>query len=294
MGRDLFIRQRLAALTRALPGARKGEVSSVHQARVSTRRLRAALPLIASGGPRRKLERTARDLTRALGPVRELDVALGMLEEFEQQPEIPTDAIACLRHAMTEERLRLHADMVRQIDDTDLAKLQRRALAAAAVSGPDAGPAAARDPARLASAWHRAGRRADALRSAMDNAAGIYLPDRLHEVRIAIKKLRYQMEIARELSRSRATARIQTLKKAQDLLGRMHDLEILIARTRAVQGAPAAPTLRLSADLDVLVRSLETECRQLHGHYMSSRHSLLAICDYVTSMAGTGHREPAA
>ena len=79
----------------------------------------------------------------------------------------------------------------------------------------------------------RAARRAEGLRAAIENAAGIYLPDRLHEVRIAVKKLRYALEIARDLSGSRATARIRTLKRVQDLLGRMHDLEMLIARTRA-------------------------------------------------------------
>jgi CHAD domain-containing protein len=89
------------------------------------------------------------------------------------------------------------------------------------------------------------------------------------------------MEIARELRRSKATARIRTLKAAQDLLGRMHDLEVLIARTRAVQGAASAPNLRVSAHLDRLVRRLENECRQLHGQYMASRNKLFAICDQV-------------
>lgn len=293
MGRDSFIRQRLAALAAALPAARRGDVSSVHQARVGPRRLRAALPLIASGGPRRKLERAARDLTRALGPVRELDVALLMLEEFEQQPGMPAEGIACLRTAILEDRQRLHADMVRQVDQTDLAKLERKALAAARDAA-DVPAAAGHQSERLAAARRRAARGANALRAAIENAAGIYLPDRLHEVRIAIKKLRYSMEIARELSRSRATARILTLKKAQDLLGRMHDLEILIARTRTLQGATTPPPLRLSADLDLLVRSLETECRQLHGSYMSMRPSLLAICEHVTTLVDTGHREPAA
>jgi CHAD domain-containing protein len=293
MRRDLFIRQRLAAVTRALPGARKGDVTSVHQARVGTRRLRAALPLIASGGSRRKLERVVRDLTRALGPVRELDVALQMLAEFEAQPGIAAEAIDCLRNSIVADRQQLYVEMVHRIDHTDLGKLEKKALA---TPHADVEPVAAVRTAaeRLDSARQRAARRAEALRAAIENAAGIYLPDRLHDVRIAIKKLRYAMEISRELSRSRATARIQTLKKTQDLLGRMHDLEILIARTRAVQGAAPPPPLRLSADLDVLVRSLETECRQLHGSYMSARPALLAICEHVTTVANSGHREPAA
>jgi hypothetical protein len=45
-----------------------------------------------------------------------------------------------------------------------------------------------------------------------------------------------------------------------------------------VQGSKA-PTLRLSGDLDVVVRRLETECRQIHGQYIALRKKLLAIAD---------------
>jgi len=69
----------------------------------------------------------------------------------------------------------------------------------------------------------------------------------------------------------------------QDLLGRMHDLEMLIARTRAIQSRAGAPNLNLSADLDQLVRRLENECRRLHARYMNERKALLRICDYVGS-----------
>jgi hypothetical protein len=64
----------------------------------------------------------------------------------------------------------------------------------------------------------------------------------------------------------------------------MHDLEILIARTRAIQGTASATNLRLSADLDKLVRRLENECRQLHGHYVAGRHKLLAVCEHVEAV----------
>ncbi len=129
----------------------------------------------------------------------------------------------------------------------------------------------------------RAARRAVSLQAAIENAGGIYLPDRLHQVRIAVKKLRYVLEIARELSRSRASARLRTLKSVQDLLGRMHDLEMLIMRIRALQGSDRAPTLKVSADLDRLVRRLEMECRQLHVRYMGLKKKLLELCDYVTA-----------
>jgi CHAD domain-containing protein len=230
---ELIVRQRLAALSRTLPGARKGDVHAVHQARVATRRIREALPLVARGRAGKSLKKSVRKLTRALGPVRELDVALMNLDQLRNTGDVSEAAIARLRELITEERQRLGAEMVRLISHFNLPKFQKKAVEAAA-HGPEAsGP---RDPRRIAAALGRAARRAEGLRAAIDNAAGIYLPDRLHQVRIAVKKLRYAVEIAQELSRSRATVRIRTLKRVQDLLGRMHDLEMVIARTRAVQG----------------------------------------------------------
>jgi CHAD domain-containing protein len=279
---ELLIRQRLTALSRTLPGARKGDVHAVHQARVATRRIREALPLVASGRTGKSLKKSVRKLTRVLGPVRELDVALMNLDQLRTSGEVSETAIVRLHQLITEERQRLGAEMVRRIGQYNLPKLQRKAVEAA-----NRGPATsgARDPRRAAAAMSRAARRAVALRAAMENAAGIYLPDRLHQVRIAVKKLRYALEIARDLSGSRATARIRTLKRVQDLLGRMHDLEMLIARTRAIQSA-GAPNLKLSADLDRLVRRLENECRRLHVRYMNERKALRGICDYVTAREG--------
>jgi CHAD domain-containing protein len=279
---ELLIRQRLAALSRTLPGARKGDVDAVHQARVATRRLREALPLVARGRPGKSLKKSVRTLTRALGPVRELDVALLNLDQLRTSGELPETAIARLRQFVSEERQRLGTEMVRRIEQYNLPKLHRKAIDAARRGG----PGKARDPQRALVATQRAARRASGLRAAMDNAAGIYLPDRLHEVRIAVKKLRYALEIARDLTGSRASARIRTLKRVQDLLGRMHDLEMLIARTRAIQSRAGAPNLKLSGDLDRLVRQLENECRRLHVRYMNERKALRAICEYVSAREG--------
>ena len=287
---ELLVRQRLGAVTRLLPAARQGDVESLHQARVATRRLREALPLVSSGNRQRKLERTVRALTRALGPVRELDVALLMLGEFEAAGDLPRTAITRLRQDVTAERRRLHVEMTRRLERCDLDKLRKRAVTSARKAGSST---SVRDPKQAAAARVRAALRAETLMAAIDNAAGIYLPDRLHEVRIAVKKLRYALEVVATFTRSRAEARLRVLKKVQDLLGRMHDLEILIARTRGVQGAPSAPTLRLSADLDRLVRRLENECRQLHSQYMTSRPALLTICDRVAAVAAR-HRDTAA
>ena len=277
---ELMIRQRLAALSRTLPGAQKGDVQAVHQARVATRRIREALPLVARGRSGKSLKKSVRKLTRVLGPVRELDVALLNLDQLRTSGEVSEAAVARLRQLITEERQRVGTEMVRRISHYNLPKFQKKAVEAAAHGPATTGP---RDPRRIAEALRRTARRAEGLRAAIDNAAGIYLPDRLHQVRIAVKKLRYALEIAQDLSRSRATRRVRTLKRVQDLLGRMHDLEMLIARTRAIQSGAGAPNLKLSSDLDRLVRRLENECRRLHVRYMNERKELLRICDYVSA-----------
>ena len=273
---EYLIRQRVTALGRALPAATQGDVTSLHQARVATRRLRAALPLVARGRKTQKLTRSVRKLTQALGPVRELDVALLILDEFEDSTDVPRPAVQRLRAAIEEERTQLREAMLRLLDGFDLGKLRKRAVSAARKRGQTSG--GVRDPKRAAKARDRARQRAEQLAIAIDTAAGLYLPDRLHEVRIAVKKLRYTLELEQAFTASRATARLRTLKAAQELLGRMHDLEVLIARTRRIQSSPGASSLKVSADLDRLVRRLENECRQLHGHFMASRRGLVSLC----------------
>jgi CHAD domain-containing protein len=275
--------QRVSALRRMLPGARNGDVKAVHQARVATRRLREAMPLVEAGKPGREIERVARDLTSVLGTVRELDVALLMLAELEKMDGVPASAVTCLRRAVADERRALHKETAKHIDQCDMERLQRKAMRALERSGAGRKRSVDRHE-QVAAARRRAGRRAERLEMAIEAAGAIYLPERLHQVRIAVKKLRYALEIVRDLSASRAEARIRALKRSQDLLGRMHDLEVLIARTRGLQGA-AVRDLKLSSDLDQLVRRLETEARQLHGQYITTRRNLLEICNRVAAAA---------
>jgi CHAD domain-containing protein len=276
----------VSALARVLPAAKAGDASALHQARVATRRFRAALPLIASGPKAEKVTRSVRRLTRALGPVRELDVALLLLDELDQGGDVPRAGIDRMRAAIAEERRRLHLQVCDEIDDFDVERVRKRALAAARKQEERAGNP--RDRSHVDAARRRAARRARALAAAIENAAGLYLPDRLHDIRIAVKKLRYTLELRRaDLKKParRGSGPLRVLTEAQDLLGRMHDREVLIARTRGIQSSPGASTLLVSADLDRLVRRLETECRQLHGHYMAARPALLALCDRLIAAA---------
>ena len=81
-----------AEIAAAWPGAARGETRAIHRARTASRRLRELLPIVDAAAPdagARRLRREARRLTRALGPVRELDVAIDVLaDEVSGQPEM--------------------------------------------------------------------------------------------------------------------------------------------------------------------------------------------------------------
>src|SRR5688500_15860173 len=81
-----LLRSRLVSLLKAMPAAQAGDQISVHEARVASRRLREALPVLGARADERALgrcDKRVRRLTRALGPVRELDVTLLLLAELE-------------------------------------------------------------------------------------------------------------------------------------------------------------------------------------------------------------------
>ena len=286
---EYLIRQRLAALRRALPAAKDGDARSLHQARVATRRLRAALPVFGAGRKAEKVARCVRRLTRVLGPARELDVSLLILNELETSDDVPRTAIDRLRASIADERRRLQEHVRERLDEFDMQKVRKRAIAAARKGADEKRP---RDAEAAAWARERTTRRARRLAATIEHAAGLYLPDRLHDVRIATKKLRYTLELdaASRDGRPRHAAALRTLRTMQDLLGRMHDLEVLIARTRSIQSSPGASTLKMSADLDRLVRRVETECRQLHGYYMAARPKLIAVCDRLMKAGERGDR----
>ena len=282
--------QRINRVLRFLPAAALCVPAAVHDARVATRRLREALPVVVPGKKGRVLLKAARGVTRALGPIRELDVALATLTEFGARRGCRGIPSRRVRTAISGERQQLCARLQRRLARHDVRGLSVRVIDK--TSMPLTTQAA---QALIVDIEVRCGRRAVRLRDAIEHAAGIYVPDRLHEVRIRVKKFRYAMELARDLRSARRTARparasvstrseagrLRTLRQTQELMGRMNDLEVLTARMRALQGTSMVTGLRVSADLDELVRRLENECRVLHGKYMAARGDLLGVCDYA-------------
>ena len=87
--------------------------------------------------------------------------------------------------------------------------------------------------------------RAEALKGAVDAAGNVYLADRVHAVRITLKKFRYAVELKAEVSPDWTwTHDLASLKRTQGLLGRLRDRQVLIDRVRQVQASLTPPISR--------------------------------------------------
>src|ERR1700674_1882218 len=87
-------------------------------------------------------------------------------------------------------------------------------------------PDRARSPAWRWAVDARVSRRASTLKAAIGEAGAVYLPERIHRVRLALKKLRYGVELATETAGIRESSDLATLKRGQELLGRVRDLQV--------------------------------------------------------------------
>jgi CHAD domain-containing protein len=264
--------QRLAgALRRHLPAAIAGDNTGVHQARVASRRLREAVPVLSTGlkgSKAGKATRKIRRLTRALGTVRELDVTLLLLDELSVAPDISRTAVEDVRAGVVRERDARRAVMLKRLGRVDVAKIGRRlGSVGTALDAADGEP------------WRRALgtrllQRSKRLIAAMDEAGHMYSPERLHAVRIAVKKLRYGLELAADSGIKVATPQVRTMKRVQEVLGKLHDLQVLQTHIAAAQiaGDSARPEPR--AALEALAAHVEAQCRHLHAKYLLSSAAL--------------------
>lgn len=269
-----LLERRARALKRQLAAAIAGKDTGVHQARVASRRLREALPVLTEGLHHTnagKANRKVRRLTQALGTVRELDVTLHLIDELAERPAIPRAALAEVRAHVIEERERRRALMLERLDRVDAAKLARR-LAAVRQSLMKPSPG----HAWRAALAGRIARRARRLERTIEAAGQIYEPEGLHQVRIAAKKLRYALEIADESGAAPCADALRTIKRVQDALGRLHDLQVLQHYVAAVGAAPRNRRSTPDAGLAVLSRMIEDECRHLHGRYVAAQSDLAA------------------
>jgi CHAD domain-containing protein len=277
-----------------LPGVAAGEVRAVHRTRVASRRLREILPVLQlDSDTTQKLGRRLRKVTRRLGPVRELDVLLALAEELAESDAQSTRALQFVIQDIRKSRERARHRLAEKDVAVELDRLGRK-LKSVVKRIPDGD-----EPSKDRRSWQwaidaRVARRAATLENAIDDAGSVYLPERLHAVRVALKKLRYAVELSTETQGLKTHGDLRVLRRAQEVLGRWHDLQVLAARVRKSRAAAAPTDLRLAEELDTLQMTLDNACRRLHAKYMKNREAIEAICARLNRSSSPAARPSAA
>ncbi len=199
---------------------RRADPEDVHDLRVATRRLRAALSLL--GGPLAAADPGVKLLVAALGAVRDVDVQLEWLERARRRAEAGEApgidwlleerraALPPLEQAMRAAFERFHAVL-----EPALA-IHLRAAGFPKTMGSDVVRGA------VARRLRRVGRRIERLATTEDEAA-------VHALRIAAKKARYDLELVEPALGEPASRALGRLKALQDLLGELHDRDVRLA-----------------------------------------------------------------
>jgi len=217
---DSLVEKLRELISAALSGE---DVDAVHDARVITRRLKAASDLVetvVSKRCRKPFDRVGKSLRRQLGPLRDADVMLEHLDEFRQAKLQP--AIKWMRDRLAYQR-------------------QKVVQTASGQTPP------ARILARLGSWWglrhdieaahdkigelltHSIHLQLDAFIEQAEDLIGPRQNDP-HQLRIAGKSLRYTLEMARESGVNLPKSVGTLFKRMQTALGLWHDFVVLAER----------------------------------------------------------------
>jgi triphosphatase len=234
------IRRYWSAWNRHEPAARLGEdPEELHDLRVAGRRLDAILRQFRSSLPASFLDvrATLKTVLRALGSVRDLDVALSELESFSRKlPKSERISIKPLKQHLVSERSRAHARMLRVLDSIWVQKnLQEltTVLTAPSVASQHSSPELALHvaPELVRRRYRKLRKRADQL--TLDSSM-----DEFHQVRGQVKKLRYALEAVAVIYGKPASEMLRALCRWQEKLGVQHDAAVASVRLNALASAP--------------------------------------------------------
>jgi CHAD domain-containing protein len=234
------------------------DAEAVHDLRVVTRRLEQALIALSPDGlpkPMKRLRRMLRRVRRALGSWRNCDVALAMTAKRRRQTRSRRRRAAwdliyrTLEHRRLEECIRAR----RKLLDKDLRGFARRLQLALRELLPAAPEARlhgfVRAEAQAAwSRWCEVRSRAEADRNVTS----------IHALRVATKRLRYHVELAREIGDVGAEPLLDWCRALQERLGDWHDHQML---QQVMAEALARPDAMLS-EPDVVQAGLAELARE--------------------------------
>jgi CHAD domain-containing protein len=230
------LRRHFSALLAHEPGTRLGDdIEELHDMRVASRRLRAALSLFAEVLPpdAARLREELGWIAGALGDVRDLDVQLEELDGWLRGlPQADREPLAALRGLLEAKRSDARAALLEALDarryEAFVSRFGRTLRARPRrLAGPAALPARAVAPDLLQSRFRKLRVRGDRIGPASD-------PSDYHRLRIDAKRLRYALEFLGDVYPAQTPPLVKRIVALQDLLGRHQDAEVAIGRLRTL------------------------------------------------------------
>jgi triphosphatase len=225
-----ILRRQFATFLAKEPGTRLGDdVEELHDMRVASRRLRAAIALFGEFLPA-EVTRLRPELAwvgQTIGTVRDLDVQLEQLDEWlALLPEADHAPLTRLRTFLEQERSSARAVMLAALDSR---RYERFVLRFGRVLSSRSGT---RSPAARAVAPDLVDGRHLSLRKAKRKAVRSGAPAAYHRLRITAKRFRYALEFVSEAYPGETKALIKRTVVLQDLLGAYQDADVATARLR--------------------------------------------------------------
>ncbi len=213
------------------PGVREGiDPESIHDMRVALRRLQAALRMFEACYPPKRLKRyrlRLRKLLQTLGTERDQDIMAATLSNHAEAAPTPVkEALARLVAQRRTSKQRLRVQSLRLLD-----KLQRADFARDLSSfvrgarGFQRGNAQGQLAPELAAIRQRA---ITVWNDHRGQVLGRDDPEMLHRMRIAVKRLRYTLELCRLENGYDYQGCLDRLVEMQRVLGDLHDADVLM------------------------------------------------------------------
>ncbi|MFC5177064.1 CHAD domain-containing protein [Nocardioides taihuensis] len=246
-----WIGDQVAEVARRVDDLRRGEPTGIHQARVSSRRLRTTLTVYRSLLDRPRTDPVGAELrwfAGTLSPARDLEVVvprvLGLLGTA--PPGVVagpvSERIEAVRRAATDQESVVVAAVLASERQHALMR-ELAGLTTTPAPGPGAAaPAGEALPPVLRREWRRLERRVLAAEEAGRTAADHDLA--VHEARKAAKRMRYALEPVEQLGGTTATALRERVKELTAVLGLRQDTVVardFLARVAAAAAAAGEP-----------------------------------------------------
>jgi CHAD domain-containing protein len=268
----IFMAEQGESLLQQIEGIRNGDADAIHDARVATRRIRAALSLVAGNGHQacQAVDQQMRSLTRALGTARDLDVIAGLIARARHDDRSAGGALDPFTRTIHTERDHARRTLIKALEAMPLHAIVPTDRKLGARWWP-----AQRNVASELDTQLR--RESAALLDSVEHASGVYFPKRTHAVRVHTKRLRYLVELAMRAGRWRSDREATVLARVQSLLGDLHDRELLLQRLSQLNDATAFGALRDAA---------VAERDELFDQYLALRDRLRRASTTIHSATG--------